>query len=73
MTLLIEEHNRTTIEYKLRTPFRKINMERIIEDINEIDGIYSTEQVGTDGRSSMPSPIRKLWPFNKGPKKPPSM
>lgn len=74
MTLLKEENNRTTIEYKLRTPFRKVNMDKIIEDINEIDGIYSAEQEGNSGRSSLfPSLIRILWPFNKGPKKPPSM
>jgi len=74
MTLLKEENNRTTIEYKLRTPFRKVNMDIIIEDINEIDGIYSAEQEGNSGRSSQfPSLTRILWPFNKRPKEPPSM
>ncbi|HUS88808.1 MAG TPA: MgtC/SapB family protein [Desulfosporosinus sp.] len=74
MTLLKEEHNRTTIEYKLRTPFRKINMDKIIEDINEIDGIYSAEQEENSGRSSLFSSLtRILWPFNKRPKKPPSI
>ena len=69
MTLLRVEHNKTTIEYKLRTPFRKINMENIIEDINEIDGIYSTEQVGNTGSSFLPSLTRRFKGF-KGPNKP---
>lgn len=66
MTLLKEENNRTTIEYKLRTPFRKINMDKIIEDINEIDGIYSVEHEESSGRSSrFPSPSRIFRPFKK--------
>ena len=69
MTLLKEENNRTTIEYKLRTPFRKVNMERIIEDINEIDGIYSTEQV-ENRRKSFPPPLSRLFKRSKGPNKP---
>jgi len=74
MTLLKEEQNRTIIQYKLRTPFRKINMDTIIEDINEIDGIYSAEQVGNSGRTSLfPSLTRILWPFNNKPKEPPSL
>jgi len=73
MTLLTEEHNRTTIEYKLRTPFHKINIDKIIEDIQEIDGVYSAEQVGNSGESSLFNSLpRILWPFNKRPKKPPS-
>lgn len=74
MTLLKEEHSRTTIEYNLRTPFRKINMENIIEDINEIDGIYSAEQEGNTGNpSEFPSLTRKYWPFSKKPKDPPAL
>ena len=66
MTLLSEENNRTTIEFKLRTPFRKINMGHIIEEINEIDGIYSAEQQGDGGRSAQfRSMARRVWPFNK--------
>ena len=45
MTLLEEEEqNRTIIEYKLRTPFHQINVDKILEDINEVDGIYSAEK-----------------------------
>lgn len=44
MTLLKEEQNRTIMEYKLRTPFRQINVDKILEDINKIDGIYSAEK-----------------------------
>lgn len=45
MTLLKEEEQyRTVIEYKLRTPFHHINIDKIHEDINEVDGIYSAEQ-----------------------------
>lgn len=55
MILLKEENNRTTIQYKVRTPFRKINMEQIIEDINEIDGIYSAEQIGNSDSSFLSS------------------
>lgn len=66
MTLLCEEHNRTTIEFKLRTPFRKVNMDQIIGDINEIDGIYTAEQLGNSGRSSQfRSLVGRLWPFKK--------
>lgn len=74
MTLVKEEDNKTTIEYKLRTPFRKLNMAKIIEDINEIDGIYSAEQI-LKNRSSSPllAFSRRLWPFNRKTKKPPSM
>lgn len=74
MNLLKEEHNRTTIEYKLRTPFRKINIDGVIDDINEIDGIYSAEQVGKSERTlKFPSLARTLWPFNKRDKKPTSL
>lgn len=44
MTVLKEEQNRTIIEYKLRTPFHQINIDKILEDINEVDGIYSAEK-----------------------------
>jgi len=67
--LLKEENNRTTIEFKLRTPFRKINMEQIIEDINEIDGIYSAEQAGNTERPLFPFLTRLSGRF-KGPNKP---
>lgn len=74
MTLLNQEHGRTSIEYKLRTPFRKINMETIIEDINEIDGIYSAEQAENNERMALFSSLtRTLRSSNKGPKNPPSM
>lgn len=69
MTLLKEENNRTTIEYKVRTPFRKINMEQIIEDINEIDGIYSAEQVGNTDSSIFSSLTGRVSRFRK-PNKP---
>lgn len=69
MTLLKEENNRTTIEYKLRTPFRKINMEQIIEDINEIDGIFSTEHEGNNSKPFLPFLSRQFERF-KGPNKP---
>jgi len=69
MTLLKEEDNKTTIEYKLRTPFRKINMEQIIEDINEIDGIYSTDQVENSKRS-FPRSLKRRFKRPKGPDKP---
>lgn len=65
MTLLKEEDNRTTIQYKVRTPFRKINMEQIIEDINEIDGIYSAEQVGNSGSSFLSSFTRFFERFRR--------
>lgn len=69
MTLLKEEDNRTTIRYKVRTPFRKVNMEQIIEDINEIDGVYSAEQVGnTEG--SFLSSLTHHFKFFKRPNKP---
>lgn len=45
MKFLQEDQNKTTIEYTLRTPFYKIDTDKIIEDINEIDGIYSVENV----------------------------
>ncbi|HBV86823.1 MgtC/SapB family protein [Desulfosporosinus sp.] len=69
MKLLKEENNKTTIEYILRTPFRKINMDQIIEDINEIDGIFSTEQEGKSDREFFPF-FRRLFRRTKGPNKP---
>lgn len=73
MTVLKEEANRTYIEFKLRTPFRNVNMERILEDINEIDGIYSAERVQND--SSVLRPIvNRILPLRNKPKdKDPSM
>ncbi|MDR3540842.1 MAG: MgtC/SapB family protein [Desulfosporosinus sp.] len=44
MTILGEEQNRTTFEYTLRTPFNRINAEKIIQDLNEVDGVYSIEK-----------------------------
>ena len=44
MILLNEEENKTTFEYTLRTPFARINTEKIIEDLNEVDGVYSVEK-----------------------------
>lgn len=70
MTLLNEENNRTTIVFKLRTPFRKINMDNMIEDINEIDGIYSAEQEQNSGRTSLFSSLTRVLPFNKKNKLP---
>lgn len=69
MTLLKEEDNRTTIEYKVRTPFRKVNMEQIIDDINEIDGIYSAEHVGNTRQSLIPF-RKRLSRHSKSPDKP---
>ncbi len=69
MTLLKEEANKTYLEYKLRTPFRKINIEKIIEDINEIDGIYSAEKVENDN-SSLATTLKRLLPFRNTPKDP---
>ena len=42
--LLQEEHDKTTFEYILKIPFYKINMEEMLEEINESDGIYSVEK-----------------------------
>lgn len=67
--LLKEENNRTTIEFRLRTPFRKINIEQIIDDINEIDGIYSAEQEGNTEKSSF-SFFNRFSRRPKGPDKP---
>lgn len=44
MMLLNEEKNKTTFHYTLRTPFDRKNIEKIIEDLSEIDGIYSVEK-----------------------------
>ena len=44
MTMLEEEQNKTTFEYTLRTPFTRINTEKIIQDLNEVDGVYSVEK-----------------------------
>ncbi|MDR3600770.1 MAG: MgtC/SapB family protein [Desulfosporosinus sp.] len=44
MTLLNEEQDKTTFEYTLRTPFNRINTDKIIEDITEVDGVYSIEK-----------------------------
>ena len=71
MTLLHDEQSRTVIEYKLKTPFTQINMDKLIEDINEIDGIYSVEKEGSGEKSTFSSLLtRTILPFKKGPKKP---
>ncbi|WP_407314470.1 MgtC/SapB family protein [Desulfosporosinus sp. SB140] len=44
MTLLKEENNRTIIEYKLKTPFHQIDVEKILDDIKKVNGIYSAEK-----------------------------
>lgn len=41
---LLEEQNRTIIEYTLKTPFHQINVNKILEDINEIDGVFTAEK-----------------------------
>lgn len=43
--LLQQEQNRTTFEYTLKNPFHKINIAKIVEDINKIEGIDSVEKV----------------------------
>ena len=43
--LLHEDQNKTTFEYTLKTPFYKINTEKIIEDISKINGVYVVEKV----------------------------
>ena len=63
--MLKEEENKTAIEYKIKTPFCRIDTEKIIEDINEIDGIYSAEKEDKGGRRSLFS----FLPFKKGPNK----
>lgn len=71
MKLLKEEDGKTTIEYILRTPFRDINMELLIDDINEVDGIYSTDLDENGARQSfIPARIRSAIPFQKKPKDP---
>ncbi|MDP4127030.1 MAG: MgtC/SapB family protein [Bacillota bacterium] len=71
MTLLKEEEGKTTIEFKLRTPFREINMELLIEDINEVDGIYSTElDENATKKSFIPTRVRSSLPFHRKPKEP---
>lgn len=44
MTILKEDQNKTTLEYILRTPFNRINPDKIIQDLNEVDGIYLVEK-----------------------------
>jgi putative Mg2+ transporter-C (MgtC) family protein len=44
MTIAKEENNRTTLEFTIKTPFNQININKIIEDLNEIDGVYSAEK-----------------------------
>ncbi|HEY8908760.1 MAG TPA: MgtC/SapB family protein [Desulfosporosinus sp.] len=65
-----EEQNRTVIEYKVKTPFSHINMDKIIEDINEIDGIYSIEKESNSERRSFSSILTSpMAHFKKSPKK----
>jgi len=71
MTMLNEEQKRTAIEYKIKTPFCQIDMKKIVEDINEIDGIYSTEKKDNVSKQSFFSFLTRLnLPFKKGPEKP---
>lgn len=71
MKLLKEEDNKTTIEYTLRTPFRKINMELLIDDIKEIDGIYSAELDPEKTRHAfLANRIGSSMPFHKKQKEP---
>lgn len=70
MTILKEEENKTYFEFKIRTPFRNINIQKTIEDINEIDGIYSTEKVENDGLSIFTA-LKRRSPLKKKPKDPP--
>lgn len=65
MTLQKEEQNRTTIQYKLRTPFRKLDVDRLLEDINEIDGIYSAEQEVNGEGESILSTLSNRWSLSK--------
>ena len=44
MTFLKEEQNKTTFEYTLRNPFKRIDTEEIIEDLKTVDGVYSVEK-----------------------------
>ncbi|WP_407305819.1 MgtC/SapB family protein [Desulfosporosinus sp. SB140] len=57
MSLQKEEQNRTLIHYKLRTPFRKLDIDQLIEDINEIDGIYSADKEVVDSSDSFLSAL----------------
>ena len=45
MTLLSEEQNRTTFVYALRTPFNRLNTDKIIEEIEQVDGVLSVEKL----------------------------
>jgi putative Mg2+ transporter-C (MgtC) family protein len=49
----------------LRTPFRKLDVDRLIEDINEIDGVYSAEQGYNDESESMLSTLSNKLTFAK--------
>ena len=53
MTIHQEEETRTLIVYKIRTPFRKLDVARLLEDINEIDGIYSAEKTEDGQQESL--------------------
>lgn len=73
ITLLKEEQNKTTIIYKLRTPFRKLDLDKVIEDINEIDGIYSVEKEVDGGRESFLTILSNRWMSSKKGNKKSSM
>lgn len=58
-----DDDGRTTFEYRLRTPFRKLNWDRFIEDIQLIEGIESVEQ-GKDSKSPVWIPLfqeKRSW------------
>ena len=48
---------KTVLEYKLRTPFRKLNWEKFVEDINLLEGVDSLQK-GEDSKSPLWFPYR---------------
>lgn len=55
---LQEEENRTIIDYKLRTPFRRLNWVRFVEELDQLGGIESVEK-GEDSKSPRPPLFRR--------------
>lgn len=53
MSIQREEQNKTIIHYKLRSPFRKLDIDQLIQDINEIDGVNFAEKEVESGRESL--------------------
>lgn len=64
--MMHDEENKTIVEYRIRTPFCQIDTDKIIEDINEIDGVYSTEKENKIVKKTLFSYLRH--PFSKGSK-----